>query len=39
MEGLGKVGSFSAPTFGLGGSRMWDKEDVQRISVKNKKTH
>ena len=38
MEGLGKVGSFSAPTFGLGGSRMWEKEDAQRISGKNRKT-
>ena len=38
MEGLGKFGSFSAPTFGLGGLRLWEKEDAQRISGKNRKT-
>ena len=27
----------SAPTFGLGGSRLWEKEEYLKLSVKNRK--
>ena len=33
-----KIGGFSDPTFGLGGSRLWEKEDAQKISGKKRKT-
>ena len=29
----------SSPTFGLGGSRMWDKEEAQKINVNKRKRH
>ena len=38
MDGIGNVVSFPAPTFGLGGSRLWEKEDAQNIIGKKKKT-
>ena len=29
----------SAPTFGIGGSRLWEKEEEQKLSGKKRKRH